>query len=152
MKYRFLLYLILAILNLFAMTSTVNAFVPNTQEFAPQNGIVAAPERPYRDELSLNGRWQFQPMRLPEGYVRNQGTPPALAPPAATAWEATPIKIPSFWNVNTWGGGRDTGEGSRNPYSPNSVTYPAIPRRGTVWRWAGCAARFASRLVGRASG
>lgn len=106
---------------------SVTASVSNNREFAPQEGLVAAPERPYRAELCLNGRWQFQPMPVPGDYVRDQGVPPPLRLPTPDGWDKTPIKIPSPWNVNTWGGGRDVGAGTPHPYWPSSNYYPSYP-------------------------
>lgn len=98
-----------------------------TRDFAPSEGWVKPQEKPYRDELCLNGPWQFQPTPIPAGYRHNQGTPPELALPDAERWERTPIKIPSPWNVNVWGNGGDVGAGSRRPYVPDSVYYPSYP-------------------------
>jgi beta-galactosidase len=95
--------------------------------FAPSEGFVKAPERPTRQEISLNGRWQFQPIAVPAGFQRDTGIPPELAPPNPENWEKMPIKIPSPWNVNTWGNGRDTGEGSLQPYVADSLYYPSYP-------------------------
>ncbi len=105
----------------------VQASVFNDREFAPQEGLVAAVEKPLRAELCLNGRWQFQPEAVPLGYVRDRGAPPVLPMPSASGWEKTPIKIPSPWNVNTWGGGRDVGVGTAHPYWPGSVAFPSYP-------------------------
>lgn len=106
------------------------ASVPCPRDFAPQEGLVAPAEHPFRAELCLNGRWQFQPMPIPAAYVRDQGVPPALPPPAPDGWDKTPIKVPSPWNVNTWGGGRDIGAGTPHPYWPGSVYFPSYP---PVW-------------------
>lgn len=95
--------------------------------FAPTDNIVAAPERPLRQSLCLNGRWQFQPVKVPAGFVRDTGTPPVLSAPHANGWETTAIKIPSPWNVNTWGNGRHVGAGTDKPYAPDSVYYPSYP-------------------------
>ena len=105
-----------------AVTSSPAA-VPCTLEFAPQEGIVQAPERPFRDELCLNGLWQFQPVALPAGYKRNSGVPPELAQPRPDAWSSTPIKIPSHWNINTWGGGRREMRSADRLYWPDSVYF-----------------------------
>jgi len=43
---------------------------------------------------------------------RDTGTAPELPPPDAARWEATPLKVPSPWNVNAWGNGRDAGAGT----------------------------------------
>lgn len=90
---------------------------------APQEGWVKELEKPMRQEICLNGLWQFQPVTLPKGFARNKGEPPQLMPPLQTGWSATPIKIPSPWNVNTWGGGRR----EKNLYWPDSVYFPSYP-------------------------
>lgn len=97
------------------------------RDFSPNEGIVAAPEKPFRQELCLNGRWQFQPVPLPADYVRNTGTPPEIAKPDEARWETTPLKLPSPWNVNTWGNGRNVGQGTARPYTADSVYYPSYP-------------------------
>lgn len=103
------------------------ASISNDREFAPQEGLVAAVEKPFRAELCLNGRWQFQPMSVSADYVRDRGVAPILPPPLPDRWEKTPIKIPSPWNVNAWGGGREVGAGSAHPYWPGSVAFPSYP-------------------------
>lgn len=95
--------------------------------FAPSEGFVKAPEKPWRQELSLNGRWQFQPQPVPASFQRNRGVAPELTAPVATRWEKTPLKVPSAWNVNTWGNGRDAGDGTKRPYVADSVYYPSYP-------------------------
>ncbi len=97
------------------------------RDFAPAEGWVRPPERPLRDEICLNGSWRFQPVPVPAGFKRGGGTPPALQAPRADGWDAIPIRIPSPWNVNTWGGGRDAGEGTGRPYWPDSGYFPEYP-------------------------
>ena len=97
------------------------------RDFAPTEGWVKPMEQPYRQELCLNGRWQFQPVALPKDWKRGAGAAPELPQPATNAWEPTPIKIPSPWNVNTWGAGRHVGENTSHPYWPSSVYYPSYP-------------------------
>lgn len=96
-------------------------------DFAPQEGVVKAPETPFRRELCLNGAWRFQPVPLPPGYVWDKGCVPAMMPPAPDKWEEVPIKIPSPWNVNHWGPGPKAGLGTDHPYGPESVYYPSYP-------------------------
>lgn len=98
-----------------------------THPFAPSEGFVKAPEMPARQEISLNGRWQFQPLPVPATFKVDSGIPPELILPTANNWEATPIKIPSAWNVNTWGNGRNAGEGTDHPYVADSLYYPSYP-------------------------
>lgn len=119
--------LLLPLLFIASALWTPAAPVTFTRAFAPAEGWVKPPEQPFRAELCLNGQWQFQPQPLPAGYQRDQGTPPELPPPDPARWEATPIKIPSPWNVNVWGNGGDVGAGTRRPYVPDSVYYPSYP-------------------------
>ncbi|RYX81539.1 beta-galactosidase [bacterium] len=109
------------------MPSNAQGRVEFKRVFAPTDNIVAAPERPLRQSQCLNGRWQFQPVAVPRDFKRDTGTPPALPAPSATGWETTPIKIPSPWNMNTWGNGRDAGEGTQRPYVADSIYYPSYP-------------------------
>jgi len=95
--------------------------------FAPLEGYVSTVEKPYRDEICLNGSWRFEPAPIPAGYQRDKGVPPELPAVSEDGWESTPIKIPSPWNVNTWGNGRNVGAGTDRPYQPGSVYYPSYP-------------------------
>ena len=95
--------------------------------FAPSEGMVAPMEKPIRDEICLDGKWQFQPVAVPDGYKEGTGTPPDLAQPTEDKWESTPIKIPSPWNVNDWGNGPDAGVGTGRPYAADSLYYPSYP-------------------------
>lgn len=72
------------------------------REFAPQEGKVSPIERPQRDEICLNGKWQFQPVALPAGWRREESGMPELPSAKAEAWEKTPIRIPSPWNANAF--------------------------------------------------
>ena len=76
-----------------------------SRAFAPSEGMVSVPERPSRQELCLNGFWQFQPVPLPAGYQPDRGDAPALPLPASAQWDKTPIKVPSPWNVNAFNQG-----------------------------------------------
>lgn len=90
-----------------------------SRPFAPSEGHVAAPEKPYRAEMCLNGTWRFEPEALPAGFRRDAGDPPDLPPPAADGWDPTPIKIPSPWNVNAFNQG-DGGDFRCYPSYPTS--------------------------------
>ncbi|MCK5565119.1 MAG: hypothetical protein KAJ07_07710 [Planctomycetes bacterium] len=72
-----------------------------SRRFAPHQGIVTEYEFPQRQELCLNGLWQFQPANVPSDWKSGQGVPPVLPLPSDDKWEAVPIKIPSPWNVNS---------------------------------------------------
>ena len=119
-----LLFLFLLSISATAAHAAKIVFAP---QFAPASGIVSAPEMAQRSEISLNGRWQFQAVPIPHGFQFDTGTPPDLPLPQDANWETMPIKIPSPWNVNTWGNGRDAGEGSGRPYHADSVYFPSYP-------------------------
>ena len=88
-----------------AHLGAARAAVTFPRAFAPSEGLTAPVEKPFRDEICLNGRWQFQPVPLPADFKPNVGAPPVLPPPTANHWETTPIKIPSPWNVNAFSRG-----------------------------------------------
>ncbi len=96
-------------------------------DISPAEGIIKPQEAPYRDEICLNGKWDFQPVTLPGDWEPNTGIAPELTLPKSDKWEKTQIKIPSPWNVNEWGGGSRVGKGTDKPYAPSSVYFPSYP-------------------------
>ena len=72
-------------------------------EFAPTGSISSEAVPPFRQELILNGRWQFQPVPLPTDWKPGTAPAPTLAEPKPDAWDKVLIKIPSPWNVNSYG-------------------------------------------------
>ncbi len=110
-----------------ALLVTAACAVDFTGDFAPAEGFVKPQEKPLRAEVCLNGAWQFQPVAVPAGFQRGAGVPPELAWPTTNGWDATPIKIPSPWNVNAWGCGRNVGAGTEHPLWPDSVYFPSYP-------------------------
>lgn len=96
-------------------------------DFAPAAGCVKPSEEPFRAEVCLNGAWQFQPLEVPADFKRGGGEPPQLPMPKSDGWDTTLIKIPSPWNVNTWGGGRSVGAGTERPFWPDSIYFPSYP-------------------------
>jgi beta-galactosidase len=98
------------------------------RDISPSEGLVKPQESPYREEICLNGSWDFQPVEVPAVWKTGTGIPPELTPPLPDKWEKTKIKIPSPWNVNEWGGGSRVGKGTNSPYAPGSVYYPGYPR------------------------
>ena len=126
------------------------ARVEFTEPFAPTEPFVAAPEMPARQDLCLDGRWQFQPVDVPATFQPGSGTPPPL-PPDSSRWEATPIKIPSPWNVNVWGNGSDVGDGTKHPYEADSVYYPSYPPRwdGVQMGWLRRSFRVPPGMAGK---
>jgi beta-galactosidase len=99
---------------------TCDAAVTFNREFSPLEGMVSAPEKPYRQELCLNGTWQFQPAAIPAGWAPDQGTPPTLRLSDSNQWDQVPIKIPSPWNINAIG--HDPKGGGMD-----SRTFPSYP-------------------------
>lgn len=75
------------------------------RSFAPHQGLITELERPYREEISLNGSWRFQGVPLPADWEENKGQPPELTPPDPERWEETYLKVPSPWNVNSFARG-----------------------------------------------
>lgn len=88
--------------------------------FAPSEGLVNRLERDHRQELCLNGYWDFLPVALPADYRQGGGHAPDLPLPEADAeWSDTRIKIPSPWNVN--------GFAKRDLEGPDHRNYPSYP-------------------------
>ncbi len=98
------------------------------RDFSPAEGLVTPEENPAREEICLNGSWDFQPVAVPEDWVPREGKAPELTAPEEGKWENVKIKIPSPWNVNEWGAGSNVGEGTNLPYAPSSVYFPSYPK------------------------
>ena len=81
--------------------------------FAPQDGLVSQYEKPARDEICLNGTWRFL-------GDQNTEIPGGTAPPLP-AWDTTPIKIPSPWNVNSF-------SMDQREQGGDFLTYPSYPK------------------------
>lgn len=118
MKYYFK-YLLLIILQV-VFVSGLDAKTTYPFRFAPSQGIVNDSERPYRDEICLNGYWLFQPVATPVGYRQGAGIAPELPTPAPDGWSSTRIKIPSPWNINDFS--------YRNLEGPDHRNYPSYPQ------------------------
>lgn len=107
-----LLFLIVNILPFQLLVSQNTRFY---RDFAPQEGLVKHVEKPLRDELCLNGQWQFMPVELSNNVsldeIKFQKLP-------VSSWDKTPIKIPSPWNVN----GFTNGEGG------DFRSFPSYPK------------------------
>lgn len=88
--------------------------------FAPQTGIVNEVEKPFRQEVCLNGYWDFQPVKTPANYIQGSGKAPELPEPAKGEWSATKIKIPSPWNINSFA--------YRDLEGPDHRNYPSYPK------------------------
>ena len=98
-----------------------------TRDFSPAEGLVTPQERDFRDEMCLNGLWELQCVPVPASWKAGSGIAPELPSPGSGEWEDVKIKIPSPINVNDWGAGSKTGEGTQRPYTPSSVYFPSYP-------------------------
>ena len=96
--------------------------------FAPSEGFTNVLERPYRDEICLNGYWEFQAVPVPEGWERGRGQAPELSRPTGD-WDAVRIKVPSPWNANDFVSYRLDG--------PDHRAYPSYPEawNGVKMAW-----------------
>ena len=97
------------------------------RDFSPAEGMFTPQEQEFRDEICLNGLWKLQCVPVPSSWKAGSGMAPELPEPEAGKWEAVKIKIPSPINVNDWGAGSQTGEGTSHPYTPSSVYFPSYP-------------------------
>jgi len=77
--------------------------------FAPSEGYVNRTETDFRSEMCLNGSWDFLPA---------DGTDMSVLPDGG--WDATKIKIPSPWNINSFANSNLDGPDHRN--------YPSYPK------------------------
>jgi len=89
--------------------------------FAPSEGYISKIESSFREEICLNGRWDFQPVALPADYRQGKGSAPELPMPDAGTWDSVKIKIPSPWNINSFA--------NNNLEGPDHRNYPSYPER-----------------------
>ena len=97
------------------------------RDFSPAEGLVTIQEKPFRDEVCLNGLWELQCVPVPSSWKSGSGVAPELSLPQPNKWEKVKIKIPSAINVNDWGRGSNVGDGTQRPYVPSSVYFPSYP-------------------------
>lgn len=102
--------------------------------FAPSTGIVNDVERGYRQEVCLNGYWDFQPVATPKDYKQGAGIAPELPNPTADGWSSTKIKIPSPWNINSFA--------YRDLEGPDHRNYPSYPKE-----WENCLMGWLKKTV-----
>lgn len=77
--------------------NNINAQQSYNHLFNPVGSFVNETEKPLRDELCLNGKWQFMPVYETDMLK--------FSKPAEFTWDPVPIKIPSPWNVNSFSKG-----------------------------------------------
>lgn len=104
-----------------AQTTTNGQRLIYPYAFAPSEGIVNQTEKENRREICLNGYWDFQPVALPKDYKQGKGAAPQLPlPKDGSHWDKTRIKIPSPWNINSFG--------YRDLEGPDHRNYPSYPK------------------------
>ena len=112
------------IINLFllALTIFVSAGAKTVYpfRFAPSTGMVNEVEKPFRQELCLNGYWDFQPVKTPSGYKQGAGVAPELPEPSDEVWVSNTLEVPSPWNINSYA--------YRNLEGPDHRNYPSYPK------------------------
>jgi len=108
----FLLLICLGFINPAAGQQTVF-----THDFAPTDDYVKPVERPYRDDICLNGSWSFSPVYQAGKLSVDEIMNPAI--PDNPVWESTPLKVPSPWNVNNFAKGN----------GGDFITYPSYPQK-----------------------
>lgn len=87
-----------------------------TNDFAPTESFVKAQEKPYREDICLNGLWKFSPIYKAEKLKKEEILNPTV--PNDIRWDNIPLKVPSPWNVNSFAKG-DGGD---------FITYPSYPK------------------------
>ena len=92
------------------MAQKLNVQQPYNQVFNPMHSFVNETEKPFRDELSLNGKWQCMPV--------SETNMSKFVKPETFQWDAVPLKVPSPWNVNSF----SKGEGG------DFLTFPSYPK------------------------
>jgi beta-galactosidase len=103
--------IVLSLFFLNFLTSYALVRDPFAAPFNPMMGMVKADEKKFREEICLNGSWQFMPVY--------NATASDFNLPSQFTWENTKIKIPSPWDVNNY----------TNRYGKGGdfITYPSYP-------------------------
>ncbi len=107
--------------GIFANTSQANGRLTYNETFAPNEGFINKYEKLHRQEICINGYWEFQAVELPTGYEQGKGIIPDLKKPEADKWDNVKIKIPSPWNINSFA--------NRELAGPDHRNYPSYPAK-----------------------
>ena len=105
---------------------TVSAGLRFTDVFAPAENLVKSVEKPYRQDMCLNGAWEFQPVSLLPSFQSGMDSAPSLPPVEANRWEEKSVYVPSPWNVNSFADHHGEGGDFRS--------YPSYP---AAWEQVG---------------
>lgn len=108
------------------MLGVILGIIAGVSCFSPLEGYVNREESAHRQEICLNGYWDFQAVELPADYRYGSGKAPVLPQCRMGEWDDVRIKIPSPWNVNAFANNNLEGPDHRNypsyPESWNSVS------------------------------
>jgi hypothetical protein len=104
---------------------TARQLIIDPNEFSTETGTLRPGEMNFRSEICLNGRWDFQPVDLPDGFTPGEFTP-ELPLPNPGRWESVKLKVPSPWNINGFLDGDGIPGG-------DFVCYPSYPEK---WKHA----------------
>jgi hypothetical protein len=88
-------------------------------DFSTETGHLRPGESDFRSEICLNGKWDFQPVDLPDGFTPGESTP-ELPLPKPDRWDNVKLKVPSPWNINGFVDGDGIPGG-------DFVCYPSYP-------------------------
>lgn len=102
------------------LSSLIMVLTVFAHPFAPSEGFVNRLEKEHRQEICLNGRWQFQAMPVPDDWEYGKGNPPELSMPSPEGWDKNLIRIPSPWNVNSFA--------EHNLEGPDHRDFPSYPK------------------------
>jgi beta-galactosidase len=94
--------------------STAHQIVDHN-DFSTETGHLKPGESDFRNEICLNGKWDFQPVDLPDGFRAGESIP-ELPYPHPDRWESVKLKIPSPWNINGLADGDGVPGGDFNCY------------------------------------
>lgn len=95
---------------LIVLTITAGDKINYPAPFNPVKGLINQVESTHRQEICLNGTWDFMPIQNAKAED--------FKLPSRFNWETIPIKIPSPWNVNNF----TDGQGG------DFVAYPSYPK------------------------
>ena len=98
---------------------SVKQHIIDHNDFSTETGYLRPGESDYRGEICLNGKWDFQPVDLPDDFTLGESIPD-LPMPKPDQWESVKLKVPSPWNIN----GLVDGDGIPGG---DFVCYPSYP-------------------------
>ena len=77
----------------------ITPIIIDQNDFSTETGYLRPGESDFRSEICLNGKWDFQPVDLPAGFVLGESIP-EIPLPQPDQWDDVKLKVPSPWNIN----------------------------------------------------